>query len=48
MGRAGSSEAAGTLYAIASESTYLRAGLSPDVYARWLTDTLSAARLNDR
>jgi AcrR family transcriptional regulator len=41
--------AADTLFAIASESTYLRmtdgAGLSADDYARWLTDTLTAALL---
>ena len=44
--RAGAQEAADTLYAIASESTYLRmtegAGLSPDRYAAWLTETLAA------
>ncbi len=44
--RVGAQEAADTLYAIASESTYLRmtegAGLPPDRYAAWLTDTLSA------
>ena len=50
--RAGAPESADSLYAIASESTYLRmtegAGLSPDRYARWLTDTLSAILLNAR
>ena len=44
--RVGAQEATDTLYAIASEGTYLRmtegAGLSPEDYARWLTDTLSA------
>ena len=44
--RAGAQEAADVLYAIASESTYLRmtegAGLPPDRYAAWLTATLSA------
>ena len=44
--RVGAQEAADTLYAIASESTYLRmtegAGLSPGAYAEWLTDALSA------
>jgi AcrR family transcriptional regulator len=39
--------AADTLYAVASESTYLRmtegAGLAPDAYAPWLAATLSAA-----
>jgi AcrR family transcriptional regulator len=48
--RAGAQEAADSLYAIASESTYLRmtegAGLSSDRYARWLTDTLGAILLN--
>ena len=43
-------QAADSLYAIASESTYLRmtegAGLSPDRYAPWLTDTLGAVLLN--
>ena len=47
--RAGAQEAADALYAIASESTYLRmtegAGLSPDRYAAWLTDTLGALLL---
>ena len=45
--RGGAAAAAATLYAIASESTYLRmtdgAGLSADDYARWLTETLTAA-----
>ncbi len=44
--RLGAPEAADTLYAIASESTYLRmtegAGLPPDRYAAWLTETLAA------
>ena len=44
--RAGAQESADSLYAIASESTFLRmteaAGLSPDGYARWLTETLAA------
>jgi len=48
--RTGAQEAADTLYAIASESTYLRmtegAGLPPDRYATWLTATLSALLLN--
>jgi AcrR family transcriptional regulator len=39
--RAGRQEAADTLYAIVSETTYLRAGLPPDRYARWLAGTLS-------
>jgi AcrR family transcriptional regulator len=43
--RGGAQEAADTMYAIASESTYLRAGLPPDRYARWLADTLGAALL---
>lgn len=50
--RVGAQEAADGLYAIASESTYLRmtegAGLSSDRYARWLTDTLGAILLNAR
>jgi AcrR family transcriptional regulator len=50
--RVGAQEAADSLYAIASESTYLRmtegAGLTPDRYARWLTDTLGAILLNER
>ena len=45
-------EAAASLYALANETTYLRmteaAGLSPDAYARWLTDTLSASLLATR
>lgn len=48
--RVGAQEATDTIYAITSESTYLRmtedAGLSPDRYPRWLTDTLSAILLN--
>jgi AcrR family transcriptional regulator len=48
--RAGAQESADSLYAIASESTYLRmtegAGLSSDRYASWLTDTLGAIVLN--
>jgi len=48
--RVGAQEAADTIYAIASESTYLRmtegAGLSCERYARWLTDTLSATLLD--
>jgi AcrR family transcriptional regulator len=47
--RAGAQESADSLYAIASESTYLRmadgAGLSTDQYAHWLTDTLGAILL---
>jgi AcrR family transcriptional regulator len=47
--RAGAQESADSLYAIASESTYLRmtdgAGLSTEQYARWLTDTLGAILL---
>ena len=47
--RAGAQDAADALYAIASESTYLRmtegAGLSTDRYAAWMTDTLSALLL---
>ncbi|MEO8690653.1 MAG: TetR/AcrR family transcriptional regulator [Solirubrobacteraceae bacterium] len=47
--RPGPQEAADILYAIASESTYLRmtegAGLAPDRYAGWLGDTLAAAIL---
>ena len=50
--RVDAAAAADTLYAVASESTYLRmtegAGLSPGAYARWLTDTLSAALLKRR
>jgi hypothetical protein len=37
----GPQHAADTLYAIVSETTYLRAGLSPDRYAAWLAGTLS-------
>ncbi len=44
--RLGAPEAADTLYAVASESTYLRmtegAGLPPDRYAAWLAETLAA------
>jgi len=47
--RRGPQEAADILYAIASESTYLRmtegAGLPEDRYADWLADTLAAAVL---
>ena len=47
--RVSAQEATDTLYAIANEGTYLRmtegAGLSPEAYARWLTDTLSAILL---
>jgi len=47
--RASVQEAADSLYAIAGESTYLRmtegAGLPPEQYARWLTDTLEAILL---
>jgi AcrR family transcriptional regulator len=43
-------EAAAAIYAINSETTYLRmtegGGLSPHDYARWLTDTLGAKLLN--
>ena len=35
-------DAAGTLYAIANETTYLRAGLAPERYADWLAATLAA------
>jgi AcrR family transcriptional regulator len=38
--RGGPQEAADTLYAIVSETTYLRAGLPPDRYAGWLAGTL--------
>jgi AcrR family transcriptional regulator len=48
--RLSAAEAADTIYGIASESTYLRmtevAGLSSAHFARWLTDTLSAALLD--
>ena len=44
--RVGTQAAADTMYAIASEATYLRmtegAGLSPGAYAVWLTDALTA------
>lgn len=47
--RDGAQESADSLYAIASESTYLRmtdgAGLSTDQYAHWLTETLGAILL---
>ena len=47
--RVSAQEATDTFYAIANEGTYLRmtegAGLSPEAYARWLTDTLSAILL---
>ncbi|HYH88314.1 MAG TPA: helix-turn-helix domain-containing protein [Solirubrobacteraceae bacterium] len=47
--RGGPQEAADSLYAIASESTYLRmtegAGLAPGRYGRWLGDTLAAVLL---
>jgi AcrR family transcriptional regulator len=47
--RGGPQEAADSLYAIASEATYLRmtdgAGLAPDRYAGWLADTLAAVLL---
>ena len=47
--RRGPQEAADLLYAIASESTYLRmtegAGLREDRYADWLADTLAASVL---
>jgi AcrR family transcriptional regulator len=47
MLRISAGEAADSLYALASESTYLRmtegAGLPPDRYPAWLTDVLSAA-----
>jgi len=47
--RIGAPEAADVLYAIAAEGTYLRmtegAGLAPDDYANWLTDTLGAILL---
>ncbi len=48
--RVSAQAAADGLYAIASESTYLRmtdgAGLSSDRYASWLTDTLTVILLN--
>jgi AcrR family transcriptional regulator len=37
--------AARTLYALANETTYLRAGLDQDAYAAWLTAVLTAALL---
>jgi hypothetical protein len=47
--RIGAQEAAVAIYAINSETTYLRmtegAGLSAEGYARWLTDTLGAKLL---
>jgi AcrR family transcriptional regulator len=43
--RGGAQEAADTMYAIASETTYLRAELTVDGYASWLTDTLNATLL---
>jgi AcrR family transcriptional regulator len=45
--RGSAREAADTIYAIASETTYLRAGLPPDRYARWLAETLRAALLRE-
>ena len=49
--RVGAQDATDTLYAIAGEGTYLRmtegAGLPPEDYARWLTDTLSAILLRE-
>ena len=49
--RMSASGAADTIYAIATPATYLRmtegAGLSPDRYADWLADTLSAVLLGD-
>jgi len=50
--RTGVQDAADTLYALANEATYLRmtegAGLAPDRYAAWLTDTLTASVLRER
>lgn len=47
--RVNAQQAADTIYAIASESTYLRltdgAGLSTDRYAAWLSDILTASLL---
>jgi hypothetical protein len=47
--RVAAATAADTLYAVATETTYLRmtgsAGPAPDRYARWLADTLAAALL---
>ncbi len=37
--------AAGTLYALSTETTYLRAGLDPDAYAAWLESVLRATLL---
>jgi AcrR family transcriptional regulator len=37
--------AAVTLYALCTETTYLRAGLEPDAYAAWLESVLRAALL---
>jgi AcrR family transcriptional regulator len=45
--RGSAREAANTIYAIASETTYIRAGLPPDRYARWLAETLGAALLRE-
>ena len=39
--------AADTLYAIASETTYLRMGLEPEDYARWLSDALALLLTHD-
>ena len=48
--RAGAQEAADTLYAIATDDTYLRmtegAGLPPERYAGWLAGTLEAILLS--
>lgn len=48
--RVSAAEAADTIYAIATDTTYLRmtetVGLSPKQYAEWLTDTLSVALLS--
>lgn len=48
--RVDAKSAAATMYAISSESTYLRmtegVGLPPDRYAGWLTETLSAVLLD--
>ncbi len=35
-------DAAATLYAVANETTYLRAGMAPERYANWLAATLAA------
>lgn|SRR3954468_17272761 len=40
--RVNAEEAAATLYAIANETTYLRAGLAPERYGEWLATTLAA------